>query len=130
MRTRSRGSRPRARLLSLLRRLFRRDAREVLERPAIALPLRASANTAKPPSLFAPDEGVHGSEPASALTVRGVYWLLTMYPGAPIEELLDHYCRLLRAEQYPESQVEHRLEQIRGLLSKALRAPSSPLEKP
>jgi len=56
-----------------------------------------------------------------ALTLQGVYWLLNVYPGMSVDEMLEEYRELLRMAEYSEAQIDARLEAVRGVLVKVLR---------
>lgn len=112
MRTSSRRWRPRSRLRwlhSLLRRILDGIAWPALVRRRIALPV-PSEQDAPQPSAATP-----------SLTLRSIYRLVKMYPASSLDEMLEHYRRLLREEEYPDSQIEVRLEALRVLLSQPLR---------
>jgi hypothetical protein len=119
MRTRSRRWRPRSRLrrlLFLLRRILHGIAWPAFVRRRIALPVHALELPA-----ISEQDATHSSATTPSLTLRTVFRLVKMYPTSSLDEMVEHYRRLLREEDYPESQIELRLESLRVLLSKPLR---------
>jgi hypothetical protein len=119
MRTRARRWRPPSRLrwlLAVLRRILHAIAWPALVRRRVALPVHALERPAT-----SEQDAAQPSAATPSLTLRSVYRLVKMYPAASLDEMLEHYRRLLREEDYPESQIELRVEALRVLLSRPLR---------
>lgn len=123
MRTRLRRSRPRSwlqRLPSLLRHILHRIAGPAIVRAPIALPAHSTRDPAKLPTSIE-EAAAHRAADTASLTIRSLYRLVRRYPGASLDELLEHYGRLLREADYPESQIELHRDALRILLSTPLR---------